>query len=387
MDPSSDPHDGREALAGAAAGATAAGYASHEHQGHGHNYEGDPCDANAPNEPSGAIRHTEGPHATETANRLDPHLHIPGEFPETPAEESAQPTYAPTPRMPEPASDGHHYGRDAALTGAGAAAAGGVLGRDKSETAPESTQPLPDQRDGARDTPRGTGGVAATERGLPGDTTPIVTNLETMQPDQHHYGRDAALGTAGVAAADKELPRKEHQTSTSKATHPETTEQQAKPDQHHYGRDAALAGAGATAAGGAAYVYADDRAHRSGPKETDPASATVGPHKSNVANILDPRVQPEPEKMKSNRGRDDPSPAPHTTGPHKSDFANVADPRVLPQPEKMKDPETAGPHKAHPATDEYSNPYSTTAVDSRVDGAHDVQPRQSTSSSRYSEPQ
>ncbi|KAG9703418.1 hypothetical protein KCU86_g6271, partial [Aureobasidium melanogenum] len=58
--------------------------------------------------------------------------------------------------------------------------------------------------------------------------------------------------------------------------------------------------------------------NRSGPTETDPASKTVGPHKSNLMNIIDPRVQPEPEKMKDRT----------TAGPHQSDMMNRADPRV-----------------------------------------------------------
>ena len=44
----------------------------HEHDRHGHTYEGDPCgdEAVAPAAP----RFTSGPHATDTANRLDPHV-------------------------------------------------------------------------------------------------------------------------------------------------------------------------------------------------------------------------------------------------------------------------------------------------------------------------
>ena len=60
--------DGRAGLANAASGAL-----DHEHQGHGHAYEGDPC---PPGEgTTGEAPHfTSGPHATDTANRLDPNL-------------------------------------------------------------------------------------------------------------------------------------------------------------------------------------------------------------------------------------------------------------------------------------------------------------------------
>ena len=51
---------------------------------------------------------------------------------------------------------------------------------------------------------------------------------------------------------------------------------------------------------------------------TGPASHTLGPHSSNAANVADPRVHPEPEKMKDHK----------TVGPHKSDMLNKLDPRV-----------------------------------------------------------
>ncbi|KAK6000045.1 hypothetical protein QM012_004033 [Aureobasidium pullulans] len=79
-----------------------------------------------------------------------------------------------------------------------------------------------------------------------------------------------------------------------------------------YSRDAALAG-GAGVAGSQMQGY-----NHGGRTETDPASKTIGPHKSNLMNIIDPRVQPEPEKMKDRT----------TAGPHQSDMMNRADPRV-----------------------------------------------------------
>lgn len=88
-----------------------------------------------------------------------------------------------------------------------------------------------------------------------------------------------------------------------------------------YGRDAALAG-GAGVAGSQLQNY-----NRGGPTETDPASKTVGPHKSNLMNIIDPRVQPEPEKMKDRT----------TAGPHQSDMMNRADPRVDSDLSKQKE--------------------------------------------------
>lgn len=51
---------------------------------------------------------------------------------------------------------------------------------------------------------------------------------------------------------------------------------------------------------------------------TGPASHTIGPHSSNAANTVDPRVRPEPEKMRDHK----------TAGPHQSDMLNKLDPRV-----------------------------------------------------------
>ena len=60
--------DGRAGLAGAASGAL-----EHEHGGHGHSFEGDPCPpGERPTEETSQF--TSGPHVTDTANRLDPNL-------------------------------------------------------------------------------------------------------------------------------------------------------------------------------------------------------------------------------------------------------------------------------------------------------------------------
>ena len=45
----------------------------HEHQHHGHEYEGDPCETGAVDDQEGP-HFVSGPHITDTANRLDPHV-------------------------------------------------------------------------------------------------------------------------------------------------------------------------------------------------------------------------------------------------------------------------------------------------------------------------
>ena len=72
-----------------------------------------------------------------------------------------------------------------------------------------------------------------------------------------------------------------------------------------------------------------------------PASKTIGPHKSNLANIVDPRVTPIPALMKGNKNTTAPEgdvsgPASKTIGPHKSNIANIVDPSAKPVPELMK---------------------------------------------------
>ncbi|KAK4546236.1 hypothetical protein LTR36_002373 [Oleoguttula mirabilis] len=59
--------------------------------------------------------------------------------------------------------------------------------------------------------------------------------------------------------------------------------------EHHHGRDAAVAG-GVGAAGVAAYEPTRG-------DETGPAPHTIGPHKSDIANVVDPRVLPDPKHL------------------------------------------------------------------------------------------
>lgn len=108
---------------------------------------------------------------------------------------------------------------------------------------------------------------------------------------------------------------------------PSTTSTSTQPttgSSHNYGRDAAI-GTGAAGAGAAGYgMLEKGQGEPVDPYETGPASKTTGPHSSNFANIMDPRVKPEPAKMHE-----------HTTvGPHQSDTFNTMDPRVTSNPEK-----------------------------------------------------
>lgn len=137
-------------------------------------------------------------------------------------------------------------------------------------------------------------------------------------------------------------------------------------DDHHHGRDAALVGAGAGAATAGGLAYASHKDHKA---DTGPASNTLGPHSSNTANVLDPKVQPDPSKqVHHNVGSTAEDPASKTIGPHSSNVANVLDPRVQPDPSKQKGHTTTGPHqsdtlnRADPNVDEKQHHYGRDAA-------------------------
>ncbi|OJD30124.1 dehydrin-like protein 3 [Diplodia corticola] len=330
-------HGSEEARRAAAAAAGSTPFDMHKHQGNYHEYQGPNTDATK----SGPT-FSPGPHATEAGNMLDPSLtssRMPGAYPDSASATPA--TEEPPSTTTGPSSHGHHYGRDAAIAGAGAATAGGLYegrsrGTTESDPAREADATHRDStQDHGRD-PATAGAKAAAAgslyEGRPQDNTgmyPPVEGDRNLQISSQDYGRDPA--TAGATAAAARSPHGAQSQTASDAPGQE----------HHYGRDAAIAGAGATAAAG---LY---ETRRKGSTDTDPATLTHGPHKSNVANILDPRVLPDPNKMKGHQAQStETDPASRTVGPHSSNIANVVDPRVLPQPEKMKQHTTVGPHQS-----------------------------------------
>ncbi|KAF1923197.1 uncharacterized protein M421DRAFT_9842 [Didymella exigua CBS 183.55] len=208
---------------------------------------------------------------------------------------------------------------------------------------------------------------ASRSQPLSGSSAPVVSSEKEER--QHHYGRDAAIGggvlgagalasnalsgdrhhdstlsdssslpttqhttgntnpsTVGTTSATHHLPSSNTTTSTTTSTstsHQRIDAHGELQPQHHYGRDAGLAGAGVGAATAAGLAHSGSRDKLTGQRTVgstaeDPASKTIGPHTSNIANILDPRVKPDPSKQKDHT----------TTGPHQSDTLNRADPRV-----------------------------------------------------------
>ncbi|KAH0348410.1 hypothetical protein KCU81_g3304, partial [Aureobasidium melanogenum] len=415
---------------------------SHAHRGLGHDYNGDPCPEGQEPAVPGYVHHQHGPHSTDIANQLDPH--VPGGFPSDDGLDTQErrrdgglasgstglgsDAYATEQRT---GASGNHYGRDAALgTAAGAAGIGAYEhAQHHNNLSAQVNDPnhdplLAQQRQerlsdfdaamagGQRSQPNAYNASSAvvspstTERSFPLSSHPTTATGSKNIPSESgtHHGRDAALvggglGAAGLAAHEAGSHRPSHElegfddqrydpsaasgdkptripnlmygtghsgqgvnpTETASGTgygretlpgHSVNPSETASglgagalagtyespehrtggvPRQgvsaaetasgQQYGREP-LSGHGVNAADTASgQPYAGSQMQnygRSGPTETDPATKTVGPHKSNLMNIIDPRVQPEPEKMKDRT----------TAGPHQSDMMNRADPRV-----------------------------------------------------------
>jgi len=255
---------------------------------------------------TGSDKSTAGPHKSSLLNKLDPRV----------KGESAKTTD--TTKHAEPESQ---HGRDAALVGGGAAtAAGAHHALQRNDTPGAGTAVLPDEQT-SRTGPLGSSTSSApqhsanTSAPLSGSTTSAshpssatADQTSSSKPYDTYHGPKTTSGSPFYGAVGAPAPledTKSHQpTSTSSTTSPAT--QQHDKD-HHYGRDAGLAGAGVATAGGLA--HASQREDRT---NTGPASSTIGPHSSNVANVLDPRVQPDPSKQRDHT----------TTGPHQSDTLN-----------------------------------------------------------------
>lgn len=289
---------------------------------------------------------------TNVSDTREPRMHIPGEFPSpTPVNQSSAPSYFQSKDAPvtssgdqhelrhtgtlehpqtrsadESENSEHHYGRNAAIAGGLGAAGAGAYAAGRH----------------GQDDPTQTGDNIFPTEASPYSSKqvdPRVDNRPAPSYDQQkydpttstkHQGRDAVLTGGGLPTTSQAQP------STHAATQP-STQSTAHPieekSEHHYGRDAALVGAGAGAATTAG-MYANQRANE---PDSGPAKSTIGPHKTDTANVVDPRVQPDPALQKHHHaGPTSDDPAPSTVGPHKSNAANILDPRVLPDPQKQK---------------------------------------------------
>ncbi|KAK1068028.1 hypothetical protein LTR12_000714 [Friedmanniomyces endolithicus] len=223
---------------------------------------GDPFGYHKPDETpvEGYVHHTHGPHSTDIANVLDPH--VPGEFPT----ESGEDPHSST------------LGRDAAIGGAGIGAAG--LGAAGYEASQPRNEPY-------------AGSASGSEYPIPTTTNmqsqEMAGQSELPSEPEHHYGRDAAV-TGGVGAAG--LAGYEALKDRDTAPTAGTTGGYAQSD-------------GAILRGGhedsqvtpAAYYEAlkhENTGHMASTTGQGPI-ATGGPRETNIANVPDSRVQYQPE--------------------------------------------------------------------------------------------
>lgn len=232
----------------------------------------------------------------------------------------------------------HHYGRDVALVGAGAATGAGVHhSLKRNDTPGTGTSALP------QDSSKASAPLSSSTTSAPQPTSqaqPASANPDTYKGPLTTSGKPF-YGTAGAPGpVPADTSAQIHQSGPT--TSPTSSGSKDEDAKGHHGKDAALAGAGAAGVGGLAYA-----AHRDNKTDTGPASNTIGPHSSNAANIVDPRVQPDPSKqIHHNVGPTAEDPATKTIGPHDSNIANILDPRVKPDPAKQKGHTTTGPHQS-----------------------------------------
>ena len=303
----------------------------HGHDARGHAYEGDPCAHGKA--ASSAPHFTSGPHSTDTANRLDPHVRGDADTLGYGTTSSANSGLGSSSISTAPNRSGTHHERDVAQVGGDGAADAATYGSRYEQPNSSNTGPAPntagphksdmlnklDPRiDSDLRKQRGTtsSGVDASSTGSGLNSSSTGTTDPYSSKTGHHSGRDAGLTGAGLGGAPT-YENKDHRginnpastTPTTGSSYPSSgvDESTATGRHHHSSRDAALPGAG-TAPG-----YQAARPQGQVPQSSNMLSAgassatTAGPHSSSLANKADPRVDSD---MDGSRG-----PGSGTTGP------------------------------------------------------------------------
>jgi len=206
-------------------------------------------------------------HKSSLLNKLDPRV----------KKESAvsEPSAA---KHPE---EDRHLGRDAAVVGAGGAAGAGVHHELSRNDTPETgSSVLPSEQSSIQQP--SSSHTHSHAKPAYSDNSAYRGPLNT--DGQPFYG---AVG-APAPVVDR---------TTSHSDQPASASLHEQDTQHHHGRDAGLAGAGLATAGGLGYAshhdqslepgptsstvgQTDSSSHGAGPTLEDPASKTIGPHKS-----------------------------------------------------------------------------------------------------------
>lgn len=268
----------------------------HDHQRRGHRYEGDPC-AHGDVEPVGPHL-TSGPHATDTANRLDPHVAgNTGPLETTTGDavghqhghHGASATGISVPLAGtetgiggssteyDNQSQNRHLGREAALAGGVGATGLGTYEAERlhhgqanaattsttSMTGAPSTgytnaynssgvDPRLDPSSHSSITSTGNDRHLGRDAGIAG-----AGGLAAHEADKHHHARDEPGRTSGLSGTTAGTTGRDYD-STRGSFLPGTDNQTSTG--HHYGRDAGVAGAGAV--GGAEYSKHEAGKHR-----------------------------------------------------------------------------------------------------------------------------
>ena len=237
----------------------------HDHVHHGHQYEGDPC---ADEPPVPGPHFVPGPHATDTANLLDPHVsgvNVGG------SERTIE--------------TGHH--------GLGSSTAGATTAGPHSSNLANRADPRVDSDlDGFRSISSGSTGTG--HHGLGSSTTgstmigPHSSNLGNRADTGIDSNLDGSRGVGSTGHGSSNTERSSGSSSGAIVGSGYDDAALYQRGDRHVGRDAALAGgAGAVGVG----ALEASRGHHG--SSSGPASDTAGPHKFNILNTLDPRVKQE----------------------------------------------------------------------------------------------
>lgn len=265
---------------------------------------------------------------------LEKQRYIPKAKAEASPHDAAQTTSTTGPSGPD---SPHHLGRDAGTLG-GAAVGGAALHHSlQRNDAPEL---------GSAAHPQETSHSSIPISSPPQQSSNVAAPLASPTTASSHGlfpGDDKFYGTAGAPAPIAGHATQHQQPASDLGSAPTSAANAAserETDDNHYGRNAGIAGAGALGTAGVYAATRDDGTNRdlhsnitppsntglassTGPTsarglETGPASKTIGPHSSNIANVLDPRNKPDPALQKSHGN----------TGPHHSDTFNRLDSKV-----------------------------------------------------------
>nr|OQO25348.1 hypothetical protein B0A51_09921 [Rachicladosporium sp. CCFEE 5018] len=233
----------------------------------------------------------------------------------------------------------HHYGRDAALGGAGVGA--GAYGAEHASSHNK------DHGLGSRNND----GYSSSQPHSSTHSSQPHSSTHSSQPHSSSTEKETTAGPHKSNLLNKLDPRVDSDQSKL---------QKEQKDGHHYGRDAAIGGAGVGAG-----AYGAERAHdkhsgthgqdsnfsRNEPYGTSSSHNgsstapynTSGPHNTFAGNQLDPHVSGSERSghglgSSGNNNYNDSSRSGNTTaGPHKSDMLNKVDPRVDSDQSKLRD--------------------------------------------------